>query len=241
MVEKKQKVYDFKEGEILLVDKPLHWTSFDVVNKIRWRLKKGFHQKRFKVGHAGTLDPLATGLLILCTGKSTKVAHTLSAEDKTYEGTFLLGKTTPSYDLETAFETETSVDHITEQQIQEVAMSFRGRQWQIPPVFSAKKVNGKRAYLAARKGQEIEIKANEIEITSFQVVAIRLPEVDVRITCSKGTYIRSIANDFGQRLKVGSTLVALRRVQSGEFDIKDAKTVEEWLTIIDDTLAENLD
>ncbi len=225
--------YDFRQGEILLVDKPLHWTSFDVVNKLRWRLRKKYNIKRFKVGHAGTLDPLASGLLIICTGKSTKLSMALTAEDKTYKGTFLLGKTTPSFDLETAFNATFDVDHITEEDIYKIARRFEGPQKQTPPVFSAKKVKGKRAYESARKGEHVELEANPIELFSFSIEAIRFPEVDFKIKCSKGTYIRSVARDFGKALNAGATLIALRRTQSGEFNIKEAKTVDEWIDIID--------
>lgn len=224
--------YDFREGEVLLVDKPLHWTSFDVVNKLRWRLNKKYNTKRFKVGHAGTLDPLATGLLLICTGKSTKLSEGLTSEDKTYTGTFLLGKTTPSYDLETEFNQTFDTEHITEELVLEVAKSFQGAQKQTPPIFSAKKVNGKRAYKSAREGVAVELKENDINILSFTIEAIRLPEVDFRITCSKGTYIRSIADDFGKALNSGATLTALRRTASGDLLIDNAKSVDEWLEII---------
>ncbi|HLW38763.1 MAG TPA: tRNA pseudouridine(55) synthase TruB [Brumimicrobium sp.] len=231
--------YEFRDGEILLVDKPLHWTSFDVVNKIRWKLSKKYGVKRFKVGHAGTLDPLASGLLIVCTGKSTKKSESLTAENKTYTGTFLLGKTTPSYDLETEFDESYEVNHISEEAIYNAATSFIGPQKQVPPIFSAKKVNGKRAYKFARSGQQIELKANEIVIHEFTIESIRFPEVDFMIKCSKGTYIRSIANDFGKALQSGATLIALKRIQSGDFTLKEAKSVEEWIKIIDDTPAES--
>jgi len=224
--------YDFRKGEVLLVDKPLHWTSFDVVNKLRWPLSKKYKIKRFKVGHAGTLDPLATGLLIICTGKSTKLSESLTSEDKTYTGTLLLGKTTPSFDLETEFDQTFKTEHITEAKIYALAQSFEGAQKQTPPVFSAKKVNGKRAYESARKGQAIELKENDIFIHSFSIEAIRFPEVDFKIKCSKGTYIRSIANDFGKALNSGATLTALRRTASGDFLIESAKSVDEWVEII---------
>lgn len=225
--------FEFQKGEILLVDKPLHWTSFDVVNKLRWKLKEKYKIKRFKVGHAGTLDPLASGLLIICTGKSTKLSMGLTSEDKTYTGTFLLGKTTPSFDLEMEFNQTFEVSHITEEDVYRVAQSFEGNQKQTPPIFSAKKVNGKRAYESARKGEEVELKENDVIIHSFSIEAIRFPEVDFSIKCSKGTYIRSIANDFGKALDSGATLISLRRIQSGEFNIKDAQSVEEWIEIID--------
>lgn len=224
--------YEFHEGEILLVDKPLRWTSFDVVNKLRYRLKNKYNIKRFKVGHAGTLDPLASGLLIICTGKSTKLSEGLTLEDKTYTGTFLLGKTTPSYDLEMEFDQTFDVSHITEEMIYQTAKSFEGEQKQTPPIFSAKKVNGRRAYKSARNGEHVELKENDIVIASFSIEAIRFPEVDFNVKCSKGTYIRSIAHDFGKALESGATLIALRRTQSGDFDIKDAKSVDEWIEII---------
>jgi tRNA pseudouridine55 synthase len=224
--------YEFRKGEVLLVDKPLNWTSFDVVNKLRWRLSKKYGIKRFKVGHAGTLDPLATGLLLICTGKSTKLSESLTSEDKTYTGTILLGKTTPSYDMETEFNQVFETEHITEEQIEALAKSFEGAQKQTPPIFSAKKVNGRRAYKSARKGETVELKANDIFIHSFSIEAIRFPEVDFKIKCAKGTYIRSIADDFGKGLNSGATLTALRRTASGDFLIENAKSVDDWIEII---------
>lgn len=227
--------FDFKTGEVILVDKPLGWTSFDVVNKIRWKLRKRYDLKKFKVGHAGTLDPLATGLLIICTGKKTKESQFLMAEEKTYTGTILLGKTTPSYDLETAYDATYPVDHINEELLQETAQSFLGEQWQAPPIFSAKKVDGKRAYESARAGKEIELKKSLVTIHDFIITTDRFPEINFTIRCSKGTYIRSIAHDFGERLKSGGTLIALRRTASGNHHVKEAKTVDEWLEIISET------
>lgn len=228
---------DFRKGEVLLVDKPLHWTSFDVVNKLRWKLKKKYGIKRFKVGHAGTLDPLATGLLLICTGKKTKISQELTSEDKEYTGTILLGKTTPSYDLETEFDSEKDVSQLSEklELIETSVNDFIGEQQQLPPVFSAKKINGKRAYESARKGKAVEMKSNTITIESFEVITDRFPEIDFRVKCSKGTYIRSLAHDFGAKLGVGGTLIKLRRTKSGSFDLSDAKTVEEWLEIIEET------
>ncbi|MFA5574320.1 MAG: tRNA pseudouridine(55) synthase TruB [Brumimicrobium sp.] len=223
---------DFRKGEILLVDKPLEWTSFDVVNKIRWNLRKKYNLKKFKVGHAGTLDPLATGLLIICTGKKTKEITELIEDDKTYTGTFLLGKTTPSHDLETAYNQDFPIGHINAAMIHETAQGFVGEQTQVPPIFSAKKINGKRAYDLARQGKEVGLKENEITIHSFTIEAIRFPEVDFKITCSKGTYIRSIANDFGAKLESGATLIKLRRESSGRFSVDDALSVEKWVEII---------
>lgn len=224
---------DFQAGAILLVDKPYKWTSFDVVNKLRWNLKRKYGLKNFKVGHAGTLDPLATGLLVICTGKATKKITDLTADDKTYTGTFLLGKTTPCYDLEKPFdETEYETAHITQELLNEVAASFIGVQEQYPPIFSAKQIDGKRAYDLARAGKEVEMKPNTIEIKEFKIDASRFPEIDFYVHCSKGTYIRSIANDFGKKLNSGATLIALRRTSSGSFRIEDAKQVDEWIESI---------
>lgn len=224
--------YDFQAGETLLVDKPLHWTSFDVVNKLRWNLKRSLGVKNIKVGHAGTLDPLATGLLIICSGKNTKIIDGLISEDKTYTGTILVGKTTPSYDLETEYNETFPTEHITPELIEEVRLSFLGEQQQVPPIFSAKQVDGKRAYDMARAGKEVVLKSNTIRINDFQISIERFPEIDFRISCSKGTYIRSIASDFGKNLNSGATLIALRRTKSGSFDVENAKSVEEWIEII---------
>jgi len=228
--------YDFLAGEVLLVDKPLHWTSFDVVNKLRWKLKKKYGIKRFKVGHAGTLDPLATGLLIICTGKKTKISQELTAEHKTYTGKILLGKTTPSYDLETPFNQVVETDHLVQELelIKNTAKEFVGVQQQTPPIFSAKKVNGKRAYESARKGKAIELKANEIRIEQFDIDTSNFPEIGFSVKCSKGTYIRSLAHDFGDKLGVGGTLIELRRTASGNLSIEDAKSVDDWLNIIEE-------
>jgi len=223
---------DFIAGETILVDKPFGWTSFDVVNKIRWNLKQKLNVKKIKVGHAGTLDPLATGLLVICTGKHTKKIDQLTTVSKSYTGTILLGKTTPSFDLETAFDSECEILHINKEILEEVRQSFMGIQEQIPPVFSAKQIDGKRAYDYAREGKSIEMKSNKIEIFSFQINTARFPEIDFEIHCSKGTYIRSIASDFGKKLASGGTLIALRRISSGDQLIEDAKSVDEWLKFI---------
>jgi len=224
--------YDFQAGETLLVDKPLHWTSFDVVNKLRWNLKRSLGVKNIKVGHAGTLDPLATGLLIICTGKNTKIIDGLISEDKTYTGTILVGKTTPSYDLETEYNETFPTEHITPELVEEVRLSFLGEQQQIPPIFSAKQVDGKRAYDLARAGKEVVLKSNTIQINDFQISMERFPEIDFSISCSKGTYIRSIASDFGKKLKSGGTLIELRRTKSGNFDVDNARSVEQWIETI---------
>jgi tRNA pseudouridine55 synthase len=223
---------DFIAGEILLVDKPLNWTSFDVVNKIRWNLKQKLNIKNIKVGHAGTLDPLATGLLILCTGKNTKLIEGLTGAAKTYTGKFLLGKTTPSYDLETSFSETFPTEHITKELLEEVRLSFLGIQMQTAPIYSAKQIDGKRAYDYAREGKVVEMKQNQIDIELFQIDAKNFPEIEVEIKCSKGTYIRSIAYDFGKKLNSGATLIELRRTHSGEFSIENAKSIDDWINII---------
>ena len=226
-------ITEFSLGSTILVDKPLKWTSFDVVNKLRWHLRQKLGVKKIKVGHAGTLDPLATGLLVLCIGKHTKLINDLMVGEKTYTGTILLGKTTPSYDLESEFNEEFSTDHITEEMLESVRKAFLGEIQQVPPIFSAKKIDGQRAYDLAREGKEVVLKANTVQIHSFSIDTARFPEVDFEISCSKGTYIRSIANDFGRNLDSGGTLIDLRRTQSGEQHINDAKSVEEWIEFID--------
>ena len=223
---------NFQEGATILVDKPYGWTSFDVVNKIRWNLKRKLGVKKIKVGHAGTLDPLATGLLVICTGKHTKLIESLTGAPKTYSGTFLVGKTTPSFDLETEYNEEYPTDHISADLMEQVRVSFLGIQMQTPPIFSAKQIDGKRAYDFARAGKEVVMKQAQIEISHFELNLERFPEIDFKISCSKGTYIRSIANDFGQKLNSGATLIALRREGSGDFHIKDSKKVEEWIDFI---------
>lgn len=223
---------DFKEGVTILVDKPFKWTSFDVVNKIRWNLKQKLKVKNIKVGHAGTLDPLATGLLVICIGKHTKQIDQLMAGTKTYTGTILLGKTTPSFDLETAFDAEYPVEHITAELMEEARKTFIGEIDQIPPIYSAKQIDGKRAYDLARAGKEVVMKSNRIVIESLSLNTERFPEIDFEITCSKGTYIRSIASDFGEKLSSGGTLIALCRTKSGKQSLEDAHSVDEWINLI---------
>jgi tRNA pseudouridine55 synthase len=225
-------VFDFLKGEVLLIDKPIGWSSFDVVNRIRWQLKKSLGVKKIKVGHAGTLDPLASGLLIICTGKKTKEIESFMGQVKTYTGSILIGKTTPSYDLETEFNATYPIDHITEELICEVCDKFIGIQEQLPPIFSAKKINGKRAYELAREGREITLKSNSIEIFEFKIDSQNFPSLEFEIKCSKGTYIRSIAHDFGIALNSGACLTNLCRTKSGEFKLVDAKSVDEWISII---------
>jgi tRNA pseudouridine55 synthase len=226
---------EFAQGSTILVDKPFEWTSFDVVNKLRWNLRNRIGVKKLKVGHAGTLDPLATGLLVLCVGKHTKLIEGLTADKKRYTGTILLGKTTPSYDLETEFTTEFPTENISKEQLEEVRLTFLGEQDQVPPLFSAKQIDGKRAYEHARKGHDIVLKANKVTIDQFTIDSSRFPEVDFDITCSKGTYIRSIAHDFGKKLNNGGTLIALRRVSSGNFKIEDSKSVDEWIAFFNES------
>ncbi len=206
---------------LLLVDKPLGWTSFDVVNKLRYRLKIK------KIGHAGTLDPLATGLLILCTGKMTKRIDEYQAQEKEYTGKFIIGQTTPSHDLETTVTETLDISSIADEQLHQAAMKFTGVLQQIPPLHSAIKVDGKRAYALARKGKEVELKPREVTVSHFEITQIKKPEVWFRIVCSKGTYIRSIARDFGNDLGVGAYLAELCRTRIGEFKLEDALTIEQ--------------
>lgn len=223
---------NFLEGCTIVVDKPYTWTSFDVVNKIRWNLKQALGVKNIKVGHAGTLDPLATGLLIVCIGKHTKLIDQIMVGEKTYTGTILLGKTTPSYDLETEYDQEFPTEHITSEQIEEVRKTFLGEIQQVPPIFSAKQVDGKRAYDLARAGKEVILKPNTITVSDFKVSMDRFPEIDFEISCSKGTYIRSIAYDFGNALNSGGVLTALRRTKSGDLNIENSKSVDDWIAFI---------
>lgn len=218
--------YDFQQGEVILIDKPLGWTSFDVVNKLRYQIKVK------KIGHAGTLDPLATGLLILCTGKMTKQIERFQAEEKEYEGTLVLGKTTPSVDLETDFDSETPVGHLADTELGHVRQQFLGTIKQIPPIYSAVKVDGERLYKKARKGSEVVIKEREVTVHAFELTRIALPEVDFRIVCSKGTYIRSIVRDFGEKLQVGAYLSRLRRTRNGDFRVEDAYQIDQFVQLI---------
>ncbi len=220
---------DFQNGQILLIDKPLEWSSFQVVNKIRWHIRKSFNIKKIKVGHAGTLDPLATGLLIICTGKMTKQIDSYQAQIKEYTGTIQLGATTPSYDLETQVNATFSTDHITENLIHAATKQFVGEIDQFPPVFSAIKKDGKRLYEFARAGKEVEIKPRSIKISSFEITKIDGMSVDFRVVCSKGTYIRSLAHDFGKALKSGGHLTALRRTKIGDFEVENSMTIDAFI------------
>jgi len=218
----------FLNGEIILIDKPLDWTSFQVVNKIRWLIRSTFGIKKIKVGHAGTLDPLASGLLILCTGKMTKSIEQFMGQEKEYTGTFTLGSTTPSYDLETEIDNTFPTDHITEELLQATLNQFVGTIDQYPPVFSALKKDGKRLYEFAREGIEVNIPARKVNIRSFELTQKAIPKVDFKVICSKGTYIRSLANDYGKALNSGAHLSALRRTRIGEFNIEQAISIEDF-------------
>lgn len=215
-------VEKIQEGHVFLIDKPLDWTSFDVVNKIRWNIRKTYDLKKIKVGHAGTLDPKATGLLLICTGKLTKRIDEFQAQEKTYTGTIKLGVTTPTYDLESEEDQTFPTDHFTEEMIHEATKQFIGEIEQFPPMHSAIKVDGKRLYELAREGVEIERKARKITIHDFKITKIDLPFVDFECHCSKGTYIRSLAYDFGKALNSGGYLTGLRRTKIGDFDVINA-------------------
>jgi tRNA pseudouridine55 synthase len=219
----------FKNGQVLMVDKPLEWTSFQVVNKLRWQIKQRFKLKKIKVGHAGTLDPLATGLLILCTGNETKNIDSYQAQIKEYTGIFTIGATTPSYDLETTIDKTFDISHITPSLIEETRKQFIGTIQQKPPIFSAIKHDGKRLYDLARKGETAEIKSREITIFEFEITKIEMPNLHFRAVCSKGTYIRSLAFDFGKALNSGAHLSALRRTKIGEFSVDNAFSVESFI------------
>lgn len=216
-------VEDYQNGQILLIDKPLHWTSFQAVNKLKYLLiNKAGLPKKFKIGHAGTLDPLATGLLLVCTGKFTKIIAELQGQIKEYTGTFFIGATTPSYDLETEIDQVFSINHIDETLILETVKQFLGEIDQKPPIFSAIKKDGIRLYEHARAGEKVEIASRKTTIHEFEITRTALPEIDFRIKCSKGTYIRSIAFDFGKAMHSGGHLIALRRTKIGDYDVENA-------------------
>lgn len=219
---------DFKNGQILVFNKPLEWTSFQLVNKVRWLIRKSCDIKKIKVGHAGTLDPLADGVLVICTGKFTKKIPELQGTEKEYTGTFTLGATTPSFDMETEIDKTFETKHISKENIEAAALQLTGEIEQVPPVFSALKKDGKRLYEYARKGEEVKVNSRPVTIKEFEVDAARFPQVDFRIVCSKGTYIRSIANDFGKTLHSGAYLSALKRTRVGEFNIKSALDLESF-------------
>ena len=224
-------MWDFEEGEILAFDKPLRWTSFDLVAKVRYKLCHKLGRKKLKVGHTGTLDPLATGVVVICTGKKTKLIDQLQYDVKEYVATLQLGATTPSFDLEKEVDASYPTEHITRELIDRVIPEFTGEQWQVPPMFSAVQINGKRAYELARKGEEVELKPkllviDEIEILNFDA---ELMQLTLRIVCSKGTYIRALARDIGQRLGSGAYLTALRRTRVGTQRVEECWTIESFL------------
>jgi len=223
--------FDFKKGELLLIDKALDWTSFDAVNKVRRLISRKIGEK-LKVGHAGTLDPKASGLLLICTGGMTKKIESFMGLDKEYTGTFILGAVTASLDSETEILEEKPVDHLTPELIRAAAGKFTGTILQVPPQYSAKKIEGKRAYKLARKNTDVEIPPVQVTINAFEIIRIELPEVDFRVSCSKGTYIRSLARDMGEELGVGAYLSALRRTSIGEYRVEDALTIEQFETLL---------
>ena len=220
---------DYKNGQVLLIDKPLKWTSFQVVNKLRWHIKQKFGIKKIKVGHAGTLDPLATGLLIICTGKFTKKINEYQGQIKEYTGQFTLGETTPSYDLETEVNETFSTTHITNELIRTTVNQFIGEINQIPPIFSALKKDGKRLYELAREGKTTEIKPRKITIQEFEITKIEMPRINFRVVCSKGTYIRSLVYDFGKALNSGAHLSKLRRTKIGDFKVEDGIKIDAFI------------
>lgn len=223
---------NFKEGEVLYFDKPLRWTSFAVVNKIRYHISRKLGVKKIKVGHAGTLDPLATGVMIICTGKATKRIEEFQYHTKEYIATLQLGATTPSYDLEKEIDATYPTEHITQEMVEEVLQQFKGTIEQIPPAFSACKVDGKRAYDLARKGDEVELKPKTLVIDEIELLECNLPEIKIRVVCSKGTYIRALARDIGEALQSGAHLTGLIRTRVGEVRLEDCMQVEdfpEWL------------
>ena len=220
---------DFLSGQVLLIDKPLNWTSFQVVNKLRWEIRQAFNIKKIKVGHAGTLDPLATGLLVICTGKKTKEINTYQGQIKEYTGTFVIGSTTPSFDLETEINETFPTAHITEALIHQTTAQFIGEIQQIPPVFSALKKDGKRLYEFARAGEAVEIKARTVSISEFEITNIGGSNINFRVVCSKGTYIRSLAHDFGKALNSGAHLSALRRTKIGNFNVDNGVSIERFI------------
>ena len=227
----------FIDGQMLLIDKPLEWTSFNAVNKVRNSLRRYLGIKKIKVGHAGTLDPLASGLLILCTGKMTKRLNEFMGLPKTYTGSITLGETRPSYDLETQPNAQFPTDHITEQAVMEAAQKFTGKIQQFPPAFSAIKKEGKKAYEAASEGNNLDLSAREVEIHRFDILGISWPEIHFEVECSKGTYIRSLAHDMGKELQSGAYLSALRRTAIGEYKVDDGISPNEFAALLEEKSA----
>ncbi|MDR1527308.1 MAG: tRNA pseudouridine(55) synthase TruB [Dysgonamonadaceae bacterium] len=225
-------MWNFQEGEILYFNKPLHWTSFDLVNKVRRQISLFLKVKKIKVGHAGTLDPLATGVMIVCTGKATKRIEEFQYQTKEYIATLRLGATTPSFDLETVIDRTYETAHITREGVKQVLQQFVGSIEQIPPTFSACKVNGDRAYALARKGQKVELKPKWLVIDEIELLDFRPDELKIRVVCSKGTYIRALARDIGEALQSGAHLIALERTRIGDVTFNDCLTMDEWNRLI---------
>jgi len=225
---------DFSEGQVLLFDKPLYWTSFDLVKKVKNLIRNSFGIKKIKVGHAGTLDPLASGLMIICTGRATKTISLIQDHDKEYIATFHLGATTASFDLETEIVNKRDTSLITEEAVRAVLASFLGEQQQVPPLFSAKNIDGKRAYDYARKGVEMEMRSNTVCFHVLEIQEFRMPEIVVRIRCSKGTYVRSLARDIGDKLGCGAYLSGLRRTSIGDYSVDNAYDIEAFAKIMND-------
>jgi len=223
-----KKEFQFKEGEVLFINKPIHWTSFQVVNKLRWVIKKQLGIKKIKVGHAGTLDPLATGLMIICTGKKTKEINQYQASEKEYIATIKLGATTPSYDGETTEDYFYATKHINADLLAKIILTFIGDIQQHPPIFSAIKVKGKKLYESARKGKDVQIKSRNIRINELEILGIEMPYVHFRVSCSKGTYIRSLAHDIGKALNSGAWLCKLQRTKIGEHSLKNAIDIQDF-------------
>ncbi len=231
---------NFIEGEVLYVNKPLHWTSFNLVNKLRWKLQKTLKMKNLKVGHAGTLDPLATGVMIICTGKSTKLIESFQYQTKEYVATLELGATTPSFDMELPVDAVFPTGHITRKLVDEVIPRFTGEIWQIPPVYSAVKVDGKRAYDYAREGQDVELKPKLLVIDEIEVLDFSLPVLKIKVVCSKGTYIRALARDIGEALGSGAHLIGLERTRIGEVRLADCWQIDDLVNHVEADILNNL-
>ena len=225
---------DFIQGEVLYVAKPLHWTSFNLVNKLRWKMQRALNIKKLKVGHAGTLDPLATGVMIICTGKSTKLIESFQYQTKEYIATLELGATTPSFDLELPVDGTYPIEHITRELVDSSIPQFKGEIWQVPPVYSAVKVDGKRAYDYARDGQEVELKPKLLVIDEIEVLDFSLPVLKIRVVCSKGTYIRALARDIGLALGSGAHLIALERTRIGDIKLEDCWQIDKLVQFIEE-------
>lgn len=227
---------DFVKGEVLFVTKPLEWTSFNLVSKVRWKLQKSLKIKKLKVGHAGTLDPLATGVMIICTGKSTKLIETFQYQTKEYIATLKLGATTPSFDLELALDGTYPTEHITKELVEAIIPKFLGEIWQVPPAYSAVKVDGKRAYDYAREGQEVELKPKLLVIDEIEILEYSSLVLKIRVVCSKGTYIRALARDIGLALGSGAHLIGLERTRIGEVQIENCWQIDDLIQYIENTI-----